>query len=162
MDSQEHRAAPVVVAAPAEVDATNAAQLRTALLAVDGRCPAVVVDMSRTVFCDMAGIKVLAQARTRTTADSSEIRLVITSVSVLRIFALTGHDHLFPIFTSLADALATVPGWLPAGRTCFPLNVSCPGCRSHRTRGSGGRPLHSHSAWLLAGAPLKTLTPIRP
>jgi anti-sigma B factor antagonist len=119
MDSQEHRAAPVVVAAPAEVDATNAAQLRTALLAVDGRCPAVVVDMSRTVFCDMAGIKVLAQARTRTTADSSEIRLVITSVSVLRIFALTGHDHLFPIFTSLADALATVPGWLPAGRTCF-------------------------------------------
>jgi anti-sigma B factor antagonist len=110
MDSQEYLAAPVVVAVPAEVDATNAVQLRAALLAVAGRCPAVVVDMSRTLFCDIAGIGVLAQARNRAMAGSGEVRLVIVSVSVLRIFALTGHDQLFPIFPSLADALADGPG----------------------------------------------------
>jgi anti-sigma B factor antagonist len=158
VDSQEYLAAPVVVAAPAGVDATTATQLRTALLAVDGRCPAVVVDMSRTVFCDMAGISVLAQARNWAMAGSSEVRLVITSVSVLRIFALTGYDRLFPTGPGrlrhrsnwepadgqpgkavLAVALAIVPGWLPAGRTCFSLTVSCPGCRPHRTPGSGCR-----------------------
>ena len=65
--------------------------------------------MSRTVFCDMAGIGVLVQARNRAQTDSGEVRLVITSASVLRMFALTGRDHLFPIFTSLADALPDGP-----------------------------------------------------
>ena len=106
MDSQPSPRPAAVIAAPAEIDAANAAQLRTALLAADGQCPTVVVDMSHTVFCDMAGIGVLVQARNRAQADNSEVRLIITSVSVLRMFALTGRDHLFPIFTSLADALA--------------------------------------------------------
>ncbi len=106
MDSQQYLAAPLVVLAAAEIDAANASQLRTALLVVGGRCPAVVVDMSRTVFCDMAGTGVLVQARNRARADGAEVRLVITSVSVLRMFALTGRDYLFPIFTGLADALA--------------------------------------------------------
>jgi anti-sigma B factor antagonist len=106
MDSQHYLAAPLVVIAAAEIDAANASQLHTALSATGGRCPAVVVDMSRTVFCDMAGIGVLVQARNRARADGGEVRLVITSVSVLRMFALTRRDYLFPIFTSLADALA--------------------------------------------------------
>lgn len=122
MDSQQYWAAPVVVAAPAEVDATSAAQLRTALLAVDGRCPAVVGDMSRTVFCDMAGISVLAQARDRAMAGSGEVRLVITSVSVLRIFALTGHDQLVPDLPQ--------PGRCPGGRA-----------RAARSTGAAGGPL---------------------
>jgi anti-sigma B factor antagonist len=110
MNSHHYLAAPLVVTAAAEIDAANASQLRTALLAVDGRCPAVVVNMSRTAFCDMAGIGVLVQARHRARADGGEVRLVITSVPVLRMFALTGRDYLFPIFTSLADALADGSG----------------------------------------------------
>lgn len=60
MESLEHQALPVVVAAPAEVDATNAADLGAAVLAAKSSCPAVVVDMSQTVFCDSAGVRALA------------------------------------------------------------------------------------------------------
>ena len=71
MDSQPSPRPAAVIAAPAEIDAANAAQLRTALLAADGQCPTVVVDMSHTVFCDMAGIGVLVQARNRAQATTA-------------------------------------------------------------------------------------------
>ena len=106
MDSQENLALPVVVSAPAEIDASNATRLRGALLVANASCPTVVVDMSQTVFCDSAGVSALVQAHNRAWADGGEVRLVITSASVLRIFALTGMDQLLPIFASLPDALA--------------------------------------------------------
>jgi anti-sigma B factor antagonist len=107
MNSQEDLALPVVVvSAPAEIDASNAAQLRAALVAADGSRPTVVVDMSQTVFCDSTGISALVQARDQAETGGGEVRLVITSASVLRIFAVIGADQLFPIFTSLPAALA--------------------------------------------------------
>lgn len=98
-----------VVSAPAELDVTNAVQLRTALLSAGGQCATVVVDMSRTVFCDSASLSALLRAHMRAMADGGEVRLVITAVQVLRIFALTGVDRVFPIFVSLTEALASVP-----------------------------------------------------
>ena len=106
MDSQETLALPMVVSTPAEIDASNATRLRGALLVANGSCPTVVVDMSRTVFCDSAGVTALVQAHNRAEADGGEVRLVITRTSVLRILALTGVDQLFPIFANLPDALA--------------------------------------------------------
>ena len=98
-----------VVSAPAELDVTNAVQFRTALLSAGGRCATVVVDMSRTVFCDSASLSALLRAHMRAMADGGEVRLVITAAQVLRIFALTGADRLFPIFASLTEALGSVP-----------------------------------------------------
>ena len=53
-----------VVAAPEEIDITNAGVLRTALLqaAAHGN-GTLVVDMSRTQFCDSAGLNVLVRAQ---------------------------------------------------------------------------------------------------
>ena len=46
-----------VVTAPEEIDITNASQLRAALLHAAARPgPALVVDMTRTRFCDSAGL----------------------------------------------------------------------------------------------------------
>ena len=98
-----------VVSAPAELDVTKAVQLRTALLSAGGQCATVVVDMSRTVFCDSASLSALLQAHMRAMADGGEVRLVITAAQILRIFALTGADRLFPIFVSLTEALGSVP-----------------------------------------------------
>jgi len=120
-----------VVAAPEEIDITNAATLRAALLqpAVP-RNGTLVVDMSRTQFCDSAGLNVLVRAHQRARAEGREVLLVITTVTVQRIFAVTGIDHLIPIFPSLEEALAPAlavsgapslstaePAWrpLPAG-----------------------------------------------
>ena len=96
-----------VVVTPEEVDITNADRLRTALLEAAGHGPGgFVVDMSRTQFCDTAGIHALVLAHKRTSAQGSEVRLVITGAAVLRIFAITGLDDVIPHFASLDDALA--------------------------------------------------------
>jgi len=98
-----------VVAAPEEIDITNAEALRSALLtAADGR-GMLVVDMTRTQFCDSSGLHTLIAAHRRAGAEGREVLLVIPSTAVLRVFALTGMDKVIPNFTSLAEALAQAP-----------------------------------------------------
>jgi anti-sigma B factor antagonist len=100
-----------VVTAPEEIDITNATGLREALLQAAGQpTGTLVVDMSRTQFCDSAALTVLVRAYRRAQAEDRHMLLVITAAAVLRIFALTGIDRLIPTFPSLeaafADALA--------------------------------------------------------
>lgn len=95
-----------VVAAPEEIDITNAPMLRSALLeaAAHGH-GTLVADLSRTRFCDSAGLHTLLAAHKRAQAEGGEL-LVLCGTTVLRVFALTGIDRMIPNFTSLADALA--------------------------------------------------------
>jgi anti-anti-sigma factor len=95
-----------VVAAPDEIDITNAGVLRAALLqaAAQGN-GTLVVDMSQTQFCDSAGLNVLVRAHRRAEAQGSEVLLVISGDAVLRIFAVTGIDQLIPNFASLEEAM---------------------------------------------------------
>ena len=96
-----------VLAAPEEIDITNAEALRTALLKVAANGHrTLVVDMTRTRFCDASGLHALAATQERTQADGRELLLVIPGTAVLRVFALTGMDRVIPNFTSLAEALA--------------------------------------------------------
>ena len=95
-----------VVMTPADIDITNAPAFRTALLEAAGRGTTFVVDMSRTEFCDTAGIHALVAAHKQAGDDGGEVRLVVTSATVLRIFALTGFDQVISSFTSLDQALA--------------------------------------------------------
>jgi anti-sigma B factor antagonist len=96
-----------VVTAPEEIDITNAAGLRAALLeAAAHESRTLVVDMAQTQFCDSAALNVLVRAHKRAQADGGELLLVICAAAVLRIFAITGIDHLIPNFPSLEQALA--------------------------------------------------------
>jgi anti-sigma B factor antagonist len=101
-----------VVAAPEEIDITNAEALRAALstaaAAADGH-GTLVVDMTRTQFCDSSGLHALIAAHKRAGAEAREVLLVIPSTAVPRVFALTGMDTVIPNFTSLAEALAQAP-----------------------------------------------------
>jgi anti-sigma B factor antagonist len=96
-----------VVAAPEEIDITNAEALRSALLkaAANGHSR-LVVDMTRTQFCDSSALHALIAAHKRAEAEGREVLLVIPSTAVLRVFALTAMDRVIPNFTSLAEALA--------------------------------------------------------
>jgi anti-sigma B factor antagonist len=116
-----------VVAAPEEIDITNAGGLRAALLqaAAHGN-GTLVVDMSRTQYCDSATLNVLVRAHKQAQAEGREVLLVIAAVTVLRIFAVTGINHLIPHFPNLEEALAQTPAGsgpppspaaAPAGRT---------------------------------------------
>jgi anti-sigma B factor antagonist len=103
-----------VVSAPEEIDITNADGLRAALLESAERAPGVsVVDLTRTQFCDTAGLHALVSARKRAHAGGGQVVLVRPGAAVQRILAITGLDRVFPVFMSLEEALAQVPG--PAG-----------------------------------------------
>ena len=94
-----------VVTAPEEIDIANAAGLRAALLEAARPGPAmVVVDMSRTRFCDSAGLNALVTADRQARASGGEVRLVV-GAGVARVVALTGVDRVVPVFDSLEDAL---------------------------------------------------------
>jgi anti-sigma B factor antagonist len=96
-----------VLAAPEEIDITNAAALRSALLtATANGTGTLVVDMTRTQFCDSSGLHTLLAAHKRAEAEGRKILLVIPSTAVLRVFTLTAMDRVIPNFTSLAEALA--------------------------------------------------------
>ena len=96
-----------VVAAPEEIDITNAPELRSALLeaAAHGH-GTVVADLSRTKFCDSSGLHALLAAHKRATAAGGDVLLVISGNAVLRVFTITGVDRIIPNFTSLEEALA--------------------------------------------------------
>jgi len=99
-----------VVSGPAEIDITNAGQLRAALLAATGEGHAtIVVDLSETAFCDTAGLQVLVLAHRRALAEGGELRLVVRAATLLRLFSLTGVDHVIPSFAALDQALSEVP-----------------------------------------------------
>jgi anti-sigma B factor antagonist len=99
-----------VVAAPEEIDITNAGGLRAALLdSVERGQGTLVVDLTRTHFCDTAGLHALVGAHKRAQTEAGQVLLVIPDPGVLRIFAITGLDQVLPSFTSLEEALAQVP-----------------------------------------------------
>src|SRR5690242_18720881 len=100
-----------VVAAPEEIDITNAPDLRSALLEAAAAAAAnghgtVVADLSRTQFCDSSGLYAQLAAHKRATAAGGDVLLVISGSAVLRVFTITGVDHIIPNFTSLEEALA--------------------------------------------------------
>ncbi|HEX3195118.1 MAG TPA: STAS domain-containing protein [Streptosporangiaceae bacterium] len=105
-----------VVAAPEEIDITNAPELRSALLeaaALGHRT--VVADLSRTQFCDSSGLHTLLAAHKRATAAGGDMLLIIPGNAVLRVFTITGVDQIIPIFTSLEEALAQASASGPNG-----------------------------------------------
>ena len=118
------RGVPVVVA-PEEIDITNAGGLRAALLAAaqlqvallqaaqlraaDHRRGTLVVDMTRTRFCDSAGIHALVDAHKSARDGGGQVLLAVAGAAVPRIFEITGIDRVIPRFPSLQEALDHIP-----------------------------------------------------
>jgi anti-anti-sigma factor len=99
-----------VVRGPAEIDITNAGQLRAVLLAAAAQGYAtIVVDLTETSFCDTSGLQVLVLAHRRAAAEGGELRLVIRAATLLRLFSLTGVDHVIPSYTTLDQAVSELP-----------------------------------------------------
>jgi anti-sigma B factor antagonist len=98
-----------VVSAPEEIDIMNSTALLSALLAAAALANGnrtFVVDMTRTRFCDVSGVRTLLAARKRVQADGGRMLVAVTAAAVLRVFELTGIDAMIPSFASLDEALA--------------------------------------------------------
>jgi anti-anti-sigma factor len=95
-----------VVTMPGEIDMSNSAAIQEALLlAVAQRPAALVVDMTSTTFCDSAGVRAVMISGGQASAADFELRLVIGSPGVMRVFTLIGADQVVEVHESLASAL---------------------------------------------------------
>jgi anti-sigma B factor antagonist len=94
-----------VITAPAEIDVGNAQHLRMAIFAASYGQPLIVLDMSATSFCDSAGVGVLILSSRRVEADGGELRLIVSSPTVLQVMTLIGADRVLRIFPGMPQAL---------------------------------------------------------
>jgi anti-sigma B factor antagonist len=96
-----------VIRLPAEIDITNAEQVREDLLSILNQGAVLLIaDMSETTFCDSAGVGALARTFRRAEASQSEMRLVVSARAVRRVLTLTGVDRLLDIYPDVAAAVA--------------------------------------------------------
>ena len=96
-----------VVRTPEEIDITNAGYFRAALLAAAERGAGLtVIDLSRTQFCDSAGLHALVAAHKRARTAGGEVRLVVSDPHVLPIFSISGLDRVVACYDDVGQALA--------------------------------------------------------
>ena len=95
--------APTVIRLPAEIDATNAQRIGEELgSAFAPGVATVIADMTATTFCDSSGAKELLLAHNKAAANGIELRIVMPSADVRRLFELTGLDQVLAIYPSPA------------------------------------------------------------
>jgi anti-sigma B factor antagonist len=109
-----------VVTAPAEIDATTSDQLRAILLEWHSRGhTAVVVDLTRTQYCDSAGMGELLRGHKRAAADGGGLWLVVRpDGAFMRVFSILGLHLTIPHFATLDQALAQVPAGVTRPQRC--------------------------------------------
>jgi anti-sigma B factor antagonist len=96
-----------VVTLPAEIDVTNADIVREELLGVLNQgATLLIADLSKTSFCDSAGVSALVRTFRRATAGTGAMRLVVSTQAVERVLSITGVDRLVETFPSVAASLA--------------------------------------------------------
>ena len=96
-----------VVALPEHIGASNAGQVRDALLSVINRgATTLIADMTATVSCDHAGADAVVRGWQRTVSSGTELRLVVTAGSVSRVLGMRGLDRQVSVYPSLDAAVA--------------------------------------------------------
>ena len=103
-----------IVTMPGETDVINAQDVAELLsAAAAGSAEVITADLTATVFCDSAGVEVLARARDMAAARGAEFRLALGGSPVARILQLTGLDEVMPLYRDVPHSLAT-PAARPA------------------------------------------------
>jgi anti-sigma B factor antagonist len=96
-----------VLTLPAEIDVTNADAIREELLSMVNQGAALLIaDLSKTMFCDSAGVSALVRTLRRANANEAVLRLVVNTPAIQRVLSITGVDRLLEIFPSVSAALA--------------------------------------------------------
>jgi anti-sigma B factor antagonist len=98
------------VAVEGELDVYTAPELEELLRGLGDGVTHVLVDLTGVTFVDSAGVGLLTQNAKRLAARGGVMMLVIDTVSVRRIFELTGLDRFFVIHEDPGRAAAQLLG----------------------------------------------------
>ena len=98
--------ASVVVSMPAQIDMTNADQVRDQLLAaLQSGAATVIVDLTETNYCDSTGCRSLTLAHRAGQVNGTEVRLaVVPGAAVARSLTLLELDRLVHVYPSTEAA----------------------------------------------------------
>jgi anti-anti-sigma factor len=101
------RARPVLVALPAEIDISNARDVRGQIIAAALRpgVSIVIADLTATTFCDSMGARAFVQAHQRAARNGTELRLLRPARAVMRVLELLGLDQVLTICQTAGDAI---------------------------------------------------------
>jgi|SRR5579862_4217410 len=104
----EHALGAEVLRVFGEVDLSNAADLKAAVLKIVADCGQdIVIDLTACDYMDSSGLGALVAARR---ANPEQVRLVVPRRGAIhRIFEITGLSRQFRVFETVAEALATIP-----------------------------------------------------
>lgn len=95
-----------VVSAVGDIDIQWAPELTSALdEAIDGGSELVVVDLAEVSFLDSSALGALVGASKRALAADGMVVVVAAQERVLKLFRITRLTELFPIYSSIDDAL---------------------------------------------------------
>lgn len=95
-----------VVTVRGEVDIATSPQLRAAIeRALDRGAQRVLVDLRDVPFLDSSGLGVLVAGHRRSRERGGELAIVCAEGPVMRVFAITGLDRVFPIHGSPGDVI---------------------------------------------------------
>ena len=94
-----------VVSARGELDVATVPQLAAALGGLGEDVARVVVDLADVTFVDSSGLGALIAARVRP-GGARTVAIVSDRPAVVRAFAITSLDSIFPIHSTLDAALA--------------------------------------------------------
>ncbi|GAB3207178.1 STAS domain-containing protein [Marinactinospora thermotolerans DSM 45154] len=98
--------APLLVPAPVEIDMDVADEFGRHLTEAIAAGPRrVIVDMTRTVFCDSSGISAIMAAFNRIHAGGPLLCLAAPHPRVRRVLTIVGLDLLMPVHADLDEAL---------------------------------------------------------
>ncbi len=90
-----------------EIDVYTAPRLRQALIdLVENGARDILVDMRRVDFLDSTGLGVLVGGLKRVKSNEGSLEIVATSDRILKIFDITGLSKVFPMHTSVEEALS--------------------------------------------------------
>src|SRR6266567_417479 len=90
-----------------EIDVYTAPKLREKLIElVNGGSYHLVVDLEKVDFLDSTGLGVLVGGLKRVRNHDGSLKLVCTQEKILKIFRITGLTKVFPIHTTVEDAIA--------------------------------------------------------
>jgi anti-anti-sigma factor len=97
----------VVAPLPDEIDITNANQIGESLLRhLHTGITLLVVDMSATTFCDVAGVRAVLRVQEQARVRGADLRVLAAAARVRRVFDLLGVD--VRIYPDLETALGTI------------------------------------------------------
>jgi anti-anti-sigma factor len=100
----------LIVTLQGELDVTNAAEAEQAVHEASADSDAhLIFDLTKLMFMDSTGIRVLVRTRRRAGEHGATVALAGLTPSVARIVDVTGLNRTFAVHASVDEALAAAP-----------------------------------------------------